>query len=150
MREEALSVQVPTGLYVDVVTQLRNSGDLRTPADVVALALKNWLRAPPGKTGAGYQWKSLLLPDGTELRLRYRGVYYYAMVKGDQLLYCSEPVTPRGWALMVTGTVRNPWRDVWIRRSVKEVWTRADSWRGGGVPSMAGADRRRHVRRWTD
>lgn len=53
MREEALSVQVPTGLYVDVVTQLRNSGDLRTPSDVVGLALKNWLRAPPGKTGAG-------------------------------------------------------------------------------------------------
>ena len=80
MREEALSVQVPTGLYVDVVTVLRKNGDQRTPADVVALALKNWLRSRPGKTGAGYQWKTVHLPDGTELRMRYRGVYYYAAV----------------------------------------------------------------------
>jgi hypothetical protein len=149
MREEALSVQVPTGLYVDVAAHLRKSGDQRTPDDVVALALKNWLRSSPRRKGAGYQWKELFLPDGTELRMRYRGIFYYAAVQGDQLMYCSDPVSPRGFVLMVTGTVRNPWRDLWIRRSASEVWTRADTWRGT-VPWMAGADRRRHLRRWTD
>lgn len=150
MRNEALSVQVPTGLYVDVVTRLRRSGDLRSPTDVVAIALKNWLRSSPGKPGGGYQWKDVLLPDGTELRMRYRGACHYAAVKGDQVVYCGETVTPRGWVLMVTGTVRNPWRDIWIRRTPREVWTRADAWRGGGVPCLVGADRRKYVRRWTD
>ena len=86
MEKEALSVQIPTGLYVDVVTQLRKCGDLRTPADVVALALKNWLRCSPGKTGAGYQWKGVYLPDGSELRMRYQGVYYYAQVRDDKIV----------------------------------------------------------------
>ena len=152
MENEALSVNVPIGLYLDVVNQLRKCGDGRTPEAVVALALRNWLRMGPAKTGGGYQWKGVFLPDGTELRIRYRGSYYYASVKGDQLLYCSEPVTPRGWVLMVTGTVRNPWRDIWIRRTISEVWTRADNWRAGqgSVPWMAGANRRLHTRRWTD
>ena len=152
MRNEALAVEVPTGLYMDVVAQLRKLGDLRSPGDVVAIALKNWLRTGRPATGAGYQWKAIYLPDGTELRMRYRGIYYYAAVKGDQIMYCGEAVTPRGWVLMVTGTVRNPWRDIWIRRSVSEVWTQADGWRTspGGVPAMAGANRRRHVRRWSD
>lgn len=37
-----------------------------------------------------------------------------------------------------------------FRRSVSEVWTRADAWRSAGVPWMAMANRRKHVRRWTD
>jgi hypothetical protein len=40
MTNEALSVQVPTGLYLDLAYQLRQSGDTRHPDDVVILALK--------------------------------------------------------------------------------------------------------------
>ncbi|HEU4853188.1 MAG TPA: hypothetical protein VFT37_13650 [Telluria sp.] len=152
MRNEAMTVEVPTGLYLDVIEKLRRSGDLRSPDHVLALALKNWLRSGSKATGAGYQWKELYLPDGTELRMRYRGSYHYAAVKGDQIMYFSEPVTPRAFVLLVTGTVRNPSRDIWIRRNVNEVWTRADAWRSqpGSVPAMAGANRRRNVRRWSD
>jgi hypothetical protein len=41
--------------------------------------------------------------------MRYRRVWYYAAVEGDQLVYAGEPVSPREWALLVSGTVRNPW-----------------------------------------
>lgn len=37
--------------------------------------------------GKGYQWKDLFLPDGTDLRMRYKGVDYYAKVEGDKLTY---------------------------------------------------------------
>jgi hypothetical protein len=57
--------------------------------------------------------------------MRYRGLYYYAEIEGDALVYAGEVVSPRDWTLMLTGTVRNAWRDIWIKRGVHERWTRA-------------------------
>lgn len=153
MTNEAFAVGIPTRVYLDLAYQLRKRGDMRTPNDIVGLAIKSWLATNCGVlSGRGYQWKQLFLPDGTDLRLRYRGAWYYAKVEGDQLVYAGEPVSPREWGLMVTGTVRNPWRDIWIRRGVTEPWTRAAVWR-----SQSGSDRidphtnrRRQSRRSTD
>jgi hypothetical protein len=152
MTNEAVSVRVPLGVYLEVAYQLRNSGDLRQPDDIVASAVKAWLGNRQGKSNGGYQWKELFLPDGTELRMRYRGVYYYAKIDGDQLKYAGETVSPRAWASMVTGTVRNPWRDIWIRRAINECWTRASMWRTGSSysPLLLNAERRRHARRMSD
>jgi hypothetical protein len=84
--------------------------------------------------------------------MRYRGTWYYATVERDQLMYAGEPVSPRGWGLMVTGGVRNAWRDIWIRRSANECWTRAAAWRSthAGPRPWNSVDRRRHTRRSTD
>ena len=152
MKNEAITVGVPTLLYLDIGAYLRRSGDTRTPGDLVAAALKCWLDSKVQKEKLGYQWKNVFLPDGTELRMRYHGVYYYASVKRDQLLYGGETVSPRGWALMVTGSVRNPWRDIWIRRNYHEVWTLAGMWRATGMPRppLPGADRRTARRRYSD
>ena len=46
-------------------------------------ALKAWLASRHGQSSGGYQWTELFLPDGTELRIRYRGAYNYARVDGD-------------------------------------------------------------------
>ncbi|MES2757763.1 MAG: hypothetical protein V4693_10345 [Pseudomonadota bacterium] len=115
-------------------------------------ALKAWLANRQGQLKGGYQRKDLLLPDGTELRIRYRGAYHYARIDGDQLKSAGEVVSPRDWALMVTGSVRNPWRDIWLRRGVSESWTRASAWRNAApyVPGRATTDRRRQSRRITD
>jgi hypothetical protein len=57
---------------------------MRTPDQIVGLAIKSWLATNCGvRSGRGYQWKQLFLPDGTDLRMRYRGAYYYAKVEGD-------------------------------------------------------------------
>ena len=151
-QNEAISVEVPHKVYLDLAFQLRNSGDTRGPDEVVVAALKAWLAYRHGKSTGGFQWRELFLPDGTEMRIRYRGAYYYARIDGDQLKYAGEVVSPRDWALMVTGTVRNPWRDIWIRRGVNECWTRASSWRGASPYSsaLAHTDRRRQARRITD
>lgn len=154
MENEALSVKVPAKVYLDLVFQLRKNGDLRAPDEVVALAIRHWLSSRCGRPwGLGYQWRDLFLPDGTDLRMRYRGAWHYAKVQGDQLLYVGEPVlSPREWALLVTGTVRNPWRDVWIRKSVSDAWSRAADCRAAPVdpdPQLTG-ERRRQSRRSTD
>lgn len=152
MQNEAISVQVPHGVYLDLAFQLRNTGDTRHPDDVVVLALKAWLSKRQGKPTGGYQWKALFLPDGSELRMRYRGAYHYASIDGDQLKYAGEAVSPRDWTLMVTGSVRNPWRDIWIRRGIDECWTRAATWRTGSAysPVLAHTDRRCGTRRISD
>ena len=84
--------------------------------------------------------------------MRYRGVDYYARIDSDKMKYAGETVSPREWGLTVTGNVRNPWRDIWIRRSTNECWTRAAMWRTSGTwsPMLPNADRRRHARRVTD
>jgi hypothetical protein len=152
MSNEAIAVQVPLGVYLELAYRLRNSGDTREPDDVVVVALKAWLGNRQEKSIGGYQWKELFLPDGSELRMRFRGAYYYARIDGDQLKYAGEIVSPRGWALMVTGTVRNPWRDIWIRRGINECWTRASMWRSASEysPLRPHAERRRHARTATD
>jgi hypothetical protein len=152
MQNETVSVKVPHKVYLDLAFHLRSSGDTRDPDDVMVAALKAWLANRQGKHNGGFQWKELFLPEGTELRIRYRGVYHYAGIDGDQLKYAGEVVSPRDWALMVTGSVRNPWRDIWIRRGVNECWTRASAWRTANPwsPALAHTDRRRQARRMTD
>lgn len=86
------------------------------------------------------------------MRLRYQRIWYYATIEGDQLRYEAESVSPRDWALLVTGSVRNPWRDIWIRRTVCEGWTRAARLRAppAGLATAPGGDRRVHARRQAD
>jgi hypothetical protein len=153
MKSEAISVEVLSRVYLELAQQLKQCGDRRQPAEVVNLAIKAWLASNgPDADRHGYQWKELFLPNGTELRLRYQGDYYYASISDDELLYADEAVSPRGWALMVTGTVRNAWRDMWIRRSVHEPWTRACDLRPkrGGQPFFPVSERRRYARRSDD
>lgn len=153
MKNEAISVELPAKVYFDLAYQLRKNGDMRSPDQVVALAIKTWLGTRAGKTcELGYQWKDLFLPDGTNLRMRYRGMWHYAVVEGDRLMYSGEPVSPRDWGVQVTGTVRNAWRDVWIRRSVNDAWTRAAVWREppDARARPGTAERRQRARRATD
>lgn len=153
MGNEAFSVELPSKVYLDLAFHLRKSGDLRNPSEVVVQAVRAWLASRAGKvTGLGYQWKELFLPDGTNLRMRYRGAWHYASVEGDRLVYAGEPVSPRDWGLMVTGTVRNAWRDIWIRRSIGDTWQRAAVMRAQSAQAgpLPDTDRRRTARRVSD
>lgn len=153
MKTEAIAVGVLPRVYLDLAFQMRQSGDLRDPGEVVNQLIKAWLASRTAvPDGHGYQWKELFLPHGTILRMRYRGVWYYADITGDQMTFAGEPVSPRAWTMMLTGTVRNPWRDIWIRRNVNEFWTRADVWRRHDVepPRSPLTDRRQRTRRNAD
>jgi hypothetical protein len=153
MQNEAFAERVLGRIYIDLVYALRRTGDMRQPEEIVALAVKLWMAERLGNPeGKGYQWKDLFLPDGTDLRLRYKGVDYHARVDGDRIMYAGGAVSPRAWCMMVTGSSRNAWREVWIRRSVNEYWTRARTWRKDNSvkPALPFGERRQLHRRLCD
>jgi hypothetical protein len=138
---------------MDLAYQLRKYGDMRSPNEIIALALKEWQDRHLGRSEErGYQWKELLLPNGTKLRFRHHGVFHYANVEDDQIIYQGKSVTPHSWALLVSGTTHNAWRDIWIKRNYSELWTQASAWRAqeADCPKRPGIDRRLRVRRSCD
>jgi hypothetical protein len=152
-QNEAFAIGVNSRIYLDLMYQLRKHGDMRAPEDIVVIALKEWQERHLGhRAERGYQWKELLLPNGTKLRLRHHGIMHYADVEHDEIIYQGKGVTPRSWALLVTGSVRNPWRDIWIKRDYTEAWTQASAWRAqeAEYPKRPGLDRRLRARRACD
>lgn len=153
MKKETFAQRVLGRVYIDLAYELRRTGDMRQPEEIVALAVKSWIAERLGRPGGkGYQWKDLFLPDGTDLRMRYKGVDYYAKVEGDKLTYAGAATTPNEWCRLIAGTPRNPWRDLWIRRSVNEYWSHAGTWRkeNARVPVLPFEERRRLHRRQRD
>jgi hypothetical protein len=70
------------------------SGSSTPPAEAATIAINEWIAAAQGKfthlaptPTRGYQWKSLFLPDGTELRMRFGRLSLYARVSGDAIWY---------------------------------------------------------------
>ncbi len=151
MENESIPVTLPSSLYLDLSYALRRAGDTRQVNEIVTLAVKTWLSTHVSKPDIrGYQWKTLFLPDGTDLRMRYLGTWYYAKVEDDRLMFAGESVSPRDWGITLTGTVRNAWRDIWIRRNINEGWNRASAWRDKECQRIPGIDRRRLARRSGD
>ncbi|WP_293942532.1 hypothetical protein [Sphingomonas sp.] len=123
-----ISVPISTSTFIGLVDFLREKNSSRDPIEVIGSALDYWMDnadwkdeilSPPPLVGAatGYSWKSLFLPSGTTLRIRYDGTYFYARVEGDTLMYQQNPVkSPNQFALKVTGGARDAWRDVWVKR----------------------------------
>jgi hypothetical protein len=77
----------------------------------------------------GYQWKSLFLPDGTDLRMTCGDLACFARVSGNAIFYEGKRVSPRQFTLAVAGEGRNAWRDVWVRLPGDRSWERAQALR---------------------
>ena len=103
MKNKAIDVEIPITLWSDLSFALLRSNDTRKVDEVVAIAIRNYLANHLAKpTGRGYQWKTLFLPEGTDLRMRYLGSWYYAKIEGDSLMYACESVSRangRCWSL---------------------------------------------------
>jgi hypothetical protein len=134
-----VAVPLSTQLFLELADFLRKSGDERDPTEVVEVAVEYWLENASWKPESeredearGYQWKTLFLPGGTDLRMRYKGAYVYAKVDGDRLVHEGEVTTPGALVNRVTGTSRNAWRDLWIKRPSDQEWHLAEDLRGDG------------------
>lgn len=133
-----IAVPIATKTFLELAEFLKQNGDSRDPVEVLPLAIDYWMTNADWKpellrtsSGLGYQWKSLFLPDGTELRMQYKGRYHYAKVEGDQLLYQGQPTTPGSLTNTISGTSRNAWRDLWVKMPDDAGWTLADELRTG-------------------
>lgn len=117
-----------------VLRALQVRADTRPMSAVLEEALKLWLEKnacddPPAAQAAarGYQWKSLFLPAGTLVRFTYKRQLYHAEIRGDRLVYEGRSYSPRQLILKVTGTVRNAWRELWLRCPGDFRWHLADT-----------------------
>ena len=131
-----ICVPIEIAQFLGLVDFLRSSGDSRDPVIAIADAIDYWMDNASWKpelltksASMGYQWKSLFLPDGTEIRMQYKGAYSYASVEGDELVYEGKPISPSTLANTIAGSSRNAWRDLWIKRPGDSDWCLADDLR---------------------
>ena len=88
-----------------------------------------------GDPGRGYQWQTVFLPNGTKVRMSYRGQESYAEIRHGRLCHDEESMSPSQFARRVAkgasgkGTSRNAWRDLYIKFSGEGSWKLADSLR---------------------
>ncbi len=124
-------------IWRELAMHLRNRGSTLTLEQAATVAIRAWIAANPPRfpppapaadqppppppplaeppTALGYQWKSLFLPDGTDLRMSTRDDTAHARVCGDHIIYQGRRISPRGLTLALAGDGRNAWRDVWLR-----------------------------------
>lgn len=142
-----VAVPISTDQFLGLVQFLRSKNDPRDPVEVVSLAINYWLDNASWKPelievtkNRGFQWKNLFLPDGTELRMQYKGTYHYASVEGDEIRYKGKPITPGSLANTIAGGSRNAWRDLWIKRPSDSEWILADDCRESGTAAAPRKD----------
>src|SRR6478609_3720674 len=99
MPASTVGVPVATNRLVQLIDFLREKGSDRDLVDAVDFAIQYWIDNANLKTEdlmpevferqnyRGYQWKTLLLPPGTKVRMVYKGDTYQAAVEGDDFLY---------------------------------------------------------------
>lgn len=78
--------------------------------------------------GGQFYSRGLVLPDGTELRARYKGQQFTAKIAGGKWLDAAdvEHSSPSAAASAITGTTVNGWRFWEARRPGEQIWRRLD------------------------
>jgi hypothetical protein len=149
MTASTVGVPVRTDRFVRLVDFLREKGSDRDPVDAIEGAIDYWIQNANWKTDdlmpevferqnyRGYQWKSQLLPPGTQVRMTYKGDTYHAAIEGDDFIYEGKKSSPSDFANTVaSGTSRNAWRDLWIKRPQDHEFRLADSLRPPPKPEL--------------
>lgn len=103
-------------------------------SELAALAIEEWLaRGESGKTlhnrRRGYQWKTVFLPEGTQLRAWNRTGFAYAEVLGDSIMHQGEPVSPHAFICRCKGISRSAWAEVALLFPHENNWKRANAYR---------------------
>lgn len=121
--KSTVSLQIDTDTLLRLISQLKLRGGTQDLSEVATSAIELWLREQ-SKLAAGtdpasvrgYQWKTLFLPDGTELRSWSYGEYNYARVVGDEIIHKGRSVSPNQFAQAFARSFRNAWMDLYIKR----------------------------------
>ncbi|MCG2582866.1 hypothetical protein [Massilia sp. TS11] len=123
---ETAGVTLTSPAVAALAAFLQRTGNPQPLERVVEQAIRFWLDFQ-GDTLRGYQWKSLFLPEGTQLRVCYASQFYVAQVEGDAIVYNGRKVSPRQFVIAVMHSVRNAWHEVWLRCPGDGRWHLADA-----------------------
>jgi len=131
-----VAVPIPTQQFLELSDFLRSKNDRRNPVLAVRDAIDYWLQNADWKPELlsqsdtrGYQWKSLFLPEGTQIRMSYKATYHYAKVDGDEIIYEGKAISPGSLANTIASSSSNAWRDLWIKRPDDKEWKLSDDCR---------------------
>lgn len=132
-----ISVPISTDQFLELANFLHSNNDPRDPVDMVTFAIDYWLLKASldpeqwltKSDTRGFQWKSLFLPEGTQIRMQYKGSYSYAKVEGDEVIFNGKAISPASLANTIARGSRNAWRDLWIKRPGDKEWKLADDCR---------------------
>lgn len=83
-----------------------------------------------GDPSGGVHWPPLFLPNGTSIRMVYKKQTFQAVVKNNAIDYNGSIFSPSELARHIaSGTSRNAWRDLMIKRPNDTEWHLADELR---------------------
>jgi hypothetical protein len=118
---------------------LKETGCPLSATQAAAAAIDEWIAAERAQVRhvsatptRGYQWKSLFLPEGTQLRMQFAGQVHHACVVGDDIVYAGQRLSPRQFTIAVAGDGRNAWRVLWVRLPADAKWRPASLLRRQG------------------
>ena len=126
-----VSPQASPALLRDLADHLGITSNKKSATQALNEAIRAWIDADqarqpqPLEPSRGYRWKTLFLPDGTELRMECAGITFHARVIGDEIIFNGRSVSPRGLTLAIAGEGRNAWRDLWLRLPGERYWKQA-------------------------
>jgi hypothetical protein len=108
---------------------LEETGSPLSATEAAAAAIDEWIAAERAQVKVvsatptrGYQWKSLFLPEGTELRMHFADQEHHARVVGDHIVYGGQRMSPRQLTIAVAGDGHNAWRALWVRLPADGKW----------------------------
>jgi hypothetical protein len=102
--------------------------------ELAARAIEEWLAraergSPTPSRLRGFQWKTVFLPEGTQLRAWNRSGFAYAEVVGDNIVHLGEAVSPHQFICRCKGISRSAWAEVSLLFPGENHWKRADQHR---------------------
>ncbi len=135
MHNSIVSISIPTAKFLKLADFLRVQGSECDPVEAVSYAIDYWvdnltwkqedLKLGISTENKGYTWKSLFLPHGTKLRMKYKGQYSYSQIISDELIFDDSVLSPSEFASKVAGSNRNAWRYLELRRRGDNEWINA-------------------------
>jgi hypothetical protein len=76
-----------------------------------------------GDPRKGLQWQTVFLPNGTKLRITYKGRENHADVRHGSIQFAGKTYSPSEWARKVANnTNRNAWHDIWVQLPDSQQW----------------------------
>ena len=136
-RDPGKAIDDAIGEWITLLEFLYREGSGCDPVDAIGRAIDYWMDNADWKKGdlmpelfekqdMGYIWKTIFLPHGTRIRMKYKNQTHYANVEGDELIFNGNSISPGKLTETISGSSRNAWRDLWIKRPEDKSWVLAD------------------------
>ncbi len=106
----------------------------KTMNEAVDHAILEWIRVQHAAevitpVVEGYRWKNLFLPSGTMLEVRTRQGVHRADVRGNEIIFHGQAVSPNQFVAACAGADRNAWREIALRIPGERYWKWASALR---------------------